>query len=58
MEVNKKTISTELSLDSLEEEKTHEELNQLMSEHKKVKRLIDYFILGLFLTYIFYTFAG
>jgi DNA-directed RNA polymerase subunit L len=61
MKSEQKIIKTDESFDveierEDEDDELHNELNKALKEHQSVKRLIDYFVLGLFLIFILYTF--
>lgn len=61
MEIGTKIIKNHhnsYKLEYIEEEeskKLRKELDWAFEQHQRVKRLIDYFILGLFLVFILYT---
>lgn len=53
--IEKKTIKTGEGEEYFDSDKVRSELSEALKEHRKVKSLVDMFILALFLVFIMYT---
>lgn len=54
MDIERKIVKTG-NVDAIEGDNIKQELQNAMSENEKAKKLVDYFVLGLFMVVIMYT---